>query len=241
MALKNSRAVIRDLASLSSSERARSSMRFFKTSEGQYGYGDTFIGVSVPEQRIVAKRYVSLELPELAKLLASKIHEHRLTALIILCMQFASADSLRRDQLVKFYLQHIDRVNNWDLVDSSASQILGMYLIGKSQRDCKILEKLSVSHNIWHRRIAIIATHAFIRQGDVGDALKLSEMLLSDGHDLMHKAVGWTLREVGKRSLPDLEAFLHKHAAQMPRTALRYTIERFPESVRKAYLKIRKQ
>lgn len=241
MTLKNSRAVIHDLADLSSPERARSSMRFFKTSKGQYGYGDTFIGVSVPDQRIVAKRYASLELPELAKLLASKVHEHRLTALIILGIQFASADSLRRDQIVQFYLQRIDRVNNWDLVDSSAAQILGMHLIGKSKRERKILETLSVSHNIWHRRIAIIATHAFIRQGNVEDAIKLSEMLLSDTHDLMYKAVGWTLREVGKRSLPALEAFLQKHATQMPRTALRYAIERFPESVRKEYLKIGKQ
>lgn len=203
--------------------------RFFKTGKGQYGEGDVFIGVTVPQSRQVAVRHAGISLEDVKGLLYSKIHEERLVVLLIL-VQKSKADP---EGVAQFYISNMSQVNNWDLVDLSAPRILGAYLEG---RDRSILYRLAASGKLWERRIAIIATQHFIRKGDFVDALKISEMLLEDSHDLMHKAVGWMLREVGKRDLAAEDAFLQKHRKKMPRTALRYAIERFPEEKRRAYM-----
>ncbi len=217
-------AVEKALKKHGSSAKAKASAWFFKTGKEQYGYGDVFIGVTVPEQRKIAKHFKDLPLPEIKKLLVSKYHECRLTALIILVAQFNDGSEKTREKLAKFYLANAKRVNNWDLVDSSAPYILGQYLLHK---DRKVLYKLAKSKNLWERRIAILSTFWFIREGEFKDALAIGELLLSDTHDLMHKATGWMLREVGKRSRPTLVRFLNTHKATMPRTALRYAIEHF--------------
>lgn len=216
-------------------ERAEHSKRFFKTSVGQYGYGDVFLGLSVPEMRVIAKKYKDLKLSETQKLLHSKIHEERLIALLILVGQFRG-EPVNQKPIYKFYLANTKWINNWDLVDTSASNIVGMYLL---KRDKKVLYKLAKSKDLWERRIAIIATLAFIANEDFKDTILISGMLLGDKHDLIHKAVGWMLREVGKRDVKTLEKFLDKHASRMPRTTLRYAIERFPEAKRQYYLGIK--
>jgi 3-methyladenine DNA glycosylase AlkD len=229
--------VERELRRLGSREKARASAWFFKTGPGQYGEGDVFIGVTVPEQRKVAKKYRELPLAELEKLLEHKAHECRLTALLILTDQYARAGEPARAKIVKFYLAHTKRVNNWDLVDTSAPRILGDYLVDKDRR---VLYTLAKSKNLWERRIAIVATLSFIMRGESADTLALSELLLADTHDLIHKAVGWMLREVGKRAPSGralLIAFINQHKAQMPRTTLRYAIEHFSPEARKAISK----
>ena len=225
--------IIRALKEVSSKEKALSSAWFFKTRPGQYGHGDVFIGVTVPEQRKVAKEFQDLPLSEITKLLESKVHEHRLTALEILVMQFERGDRKIQEKIARFYLKHTKYINNWDLVDTSARYILGEYLASK---DRKVLYKLVKSKNLWERRIAIVTTHAFITHGDFADTLKLSEFLLTDTHDLIHKAAGWMLREVGKKDEATLKKFLNKQAHHMPRTMLRYAIERFPKEERTKYL-----
>lgn len=231
----DSKGVSKALKDLGSPERAKASARFFKTAPGQYGHGDKFIGVTVPEQRQVARQFRDLPLAETLALLQSPIHEERLTALIILVGQFARAkqDPARREAIVKAYLKHLKWVNNWDLVDSSAGYILGVWLLDKDRR---LLYKLVRSKVLWERRVAMIATQAFINAGDSADALKLAALLLDDPEDLMHKAGGWMLREVGKRvSREDLRAFLRRHAAKMPRTMLRYAIEHLDKAEQKRW------
>lgn len=228
--------VANDLEELAAPARAEASSWFFKTAKGEYGHGDIFLGVGVPAQRRIAKRYSRLPLPELRKLLQSRFHECRLTALFILVGQYRKADPKARQKIVRFYLANRRRVNNWDLVDSSAPYILGHHLLN---HDRSVLYKLARSTNLWDRRIAILATAALIREGEYDDTLRISEMLLLDEHDLIHKAVGWMLREVGNRSPADEEKFLKTNAARMPRTMLRYAIEKFPEGKRKAYLGMR--
>ncbi len=231
--------VVNDLKKLSSPAKARASAWFFKTGPGQYGHGDVFIGVTVPEQRLVARRYRGLPLAEVKKLIMSPIHEHRLTGLIILTEDFARADTRTRAQIARWYLAHTRRVNNWDLVDTSAPRIIGTYLRDNDSKiDRNILYKLAMSENIWERRIAIVSTLAFIVENDFVDALKIAEMLLDDTHDLIHKAVGWMLREVGKRSERTLTQFLDTHAAHMPRTSLRYAIERLSPAKKKRYMSV---
>ena len=244
MSNRKSSDVVEALGQLSSPSKAQTSSWFFKTGVGQYGHGDVFIGVTVPEERRIARAFRNLGLTELSKLLASPIHEHRLTALLILVLQYQSADQITRGRLVTFYLSKKNRTNNWDLVDSSAKYILGEYLcevqgnqIAKPVVTTQILYDMAMSHNIWHRRIAIVATHAFIARGEYQDTLKLAEILMSDTHDLIHKAVGWMLREVGKCSPATLRAFLDVHAYHMPRTMLRYAIEKFDAKERTCYLK----
>ncbi len=218
-----------ELARLADPAKAQVLERLFKTGKGQYGEGDVFIGVTVPQSRRVAMKCTSVTLEDVKGLLYSKIHEERLVALLIL-VQKSKADP---ESVARFYINNISQVNNWDLVDLSAPLILGAYLEG---RDRSILYQLAASGKLWERRIAIIATQHFIRKGDFADTLKISEMLLGDSHDLMHKAVGWMLREVGKRDLAAEEEFLQRHRKKMPRTALRYAIERFPEEKRRAYM-----
>jgi 3-methyladenine DNA glycosylase AlkD len=210
---------------------------FFRTGPGQYGQGDVFLGITVPKQRALATGYGSMTLPDLARLLAGGVHEHRLTALLILVDKYERASADEKKRIYEFYLSHTAGVNNWDLVDLSAPSIVGEYLLSRPPAR-SVLYRLARSSNLWERRIAILATYAFIRAGQFEDTLKIAEMLLGDGHDLIHKAVGWMLREVGKRDQAAEEAFLRAHAAVMPRTALRYAIERFPDKKRKAYLSL---
>ncbi len=215
-------------------ERAITSQRFFKTGKGQYGEGDVFVGLTAPQSRIIAKQYRSISHEDLDILLRSKIHEERFIALEILVMQYeATKDEEERKRIFDFYLAHTEWINNWDLVDTSAEYIVGKYLEGK---DTTILTKLAHSTSIWERRIAIIATFAFIKKGKFDETLRIAELLLNDKHDLIQKAVGWMLREIGKRDLAVEEHFLKKHYQIMPRTSLRYAIERFPEGKRKEYL-----
>lgn len=223
---------------LGSAEKARHSQRFFKTGPGEYGEGDIFLGLTVPEQRKVSKSFLDLPLSDLSQALHSKYHEFRLTALLILNHQYAKAAKSENNELCQklydFYLKHTDHINNWDLVDSSARYIIGEYL---STRPRQILYQLAASKKLWERRIAIISTHAFIKRKDFNDSLKISKILLKDQHDLMHKAVGWTLREIGKIDQAPLDQFLRQNYQQMPRTALRYAIEHYPESDRQKFLK----
>lgn len=222
------------LAALASPAKAEGAARFFKTGKRQYAEGDVFLGVTVPQQRAIARAHRALSHPDLSRLLRSEIHEERLTALLILVAQYESGDDARKETCVAFYLAHLPHINNWDLVDSSAAPILGAHLL---TRDRAILRRLARSKTLWERRVAIVATHAFLRAGETKDAIAIAEALLGDEHDLIHKAVGWTLRELGKRAdLAALRRFLDEHGARMPRTALRYAIERLPLDERKRRL-----
>ena len=222
-----------ELAQLGDPDRAKNLSRFFKTGKGQYGEGDVFLGITVPEQRKVAKRYDNLSLDDLQELLNSEIHEHRFTALVILIAKYRKAEESRKNEIFEFYLKNIENINNWDLVDLSAPRIVGDYLINKER---PILYNLAKSNNLWERRISILSTFTFIANNDFKDALNISELLLHDEHDLIHKAVGWALREIGKRDQEAEERFLTKHYLHMPRTMLRYAIEKFAEKKRKKYL-----
>ncbi len=223
----------RDLSQLSDPDRAKKLSGFFKTGKGQYGEGDVFLGIPVPEQRKVAKKYIDLSLKDLQELLNSKIHEHRFTALVILISKYRKAEKLGKEEIFNFLLKNIENINNWDLVDSSAPRIVGDYLVNK---DRSILYKLAKSNSLWERRISILSTFIFIDNNDFEDALNISELLLQDKHDLIHKAVGWALREIGKRDQNVEERFLTKYCLQMPRTMLRYAIEKIDEKKRKFYL-----
>lgn len=208
--------------------------RFFKTGKGEYGEGDKFLGVIVPKQRKLASAFWELSTGELVKLLASRVHEERLTSLLILVKKFEEAGTgLERKRIFNFYVKNLKWVNNWDLVDLSAPNIVGKYLLDK---DRAVLYKLANSKNRWERRVAIVATWAFIRQGDFADTLKIAERLTVDNFDLIHKACGWMLREVGKRNKQLLLGFLNKNKKQMPRIMLRYSIEKLSIAERKKYL-----
>ena len=224
----------KEIKKLSSPKRAKSSAWFFKTGKGEYGEGDIFVGLTVPVCRKLAQEYSDLELIEIKKLLKSKIHEKRLIALLILVHNYQSGTDAEKLKIYRFYLKFAKFVNNWDLVDLSAHKIVGASLSGKSKT---ILYKLARSKNLWGKRIAIISTAWFVNNHQFSDTLKISKILLKDQHDLIHKAVGWMLREVGKRDQRVEEAFLRKHYKRMPRIMLRYAIERFPEKRRQAYLK----
>jgi 3-methyladenine DNA glycosylase AlkD len=222
-----------DLQNLADPEKAAILSRFFKTGKGQYGEGDVFLGIVVPKQRAVAKKYSALPLKDIRQFVVSKIHEHRLVALRILVSRYRKADGEGKAMIADFYLTHVKHINNWDLVDLSAPNILGDYLLN---HDREVLYRLARSRNLWERRISIISTMAFIKKNDFDDTLLISEILLHDDHDLIHKAVGWMLREVGKRDLRTEEGFLKIHYRRMPRTMLRYAIERFDEKKRRFYM-----
>jgi 3-methyladenine DNA glycosylase AlkD len=229
--------LISDLNKLKNPKKAKILQRFFKTGRREYGEGDIFLGIVVPKQREVAKKYTNASLNDLQKLLSSKIHEYRLVALLILVQKYKSADAkalAERKAIINFYLKNTKNINNWDLVDLTAEKILGEYFLNK---DRKILYKLVRSENVWERRIAILTTFQFIKSNQFEDTLRISEILLTDKHDLIHKAVGWMLREVGKRNLRVEEKFLKKYYRQMPRTMLRYAIEKFPEGKRQLFLR----
>lgn len=218
----------------SNPEQAKILSRFFKTSKGEYGGGDEFLGIKVPVSRQIAKKFKDLSLSEIQQLLNSKTHEERLIALFVLTEQFRKANETKQKLLYSFYLKNAKRVNNWDLVDLSAERIIGAYLLDK---DKQILFKLARSKNLWERRIAIMSTFHFIKNRIYDTTLEISDLLLNDKHDLIHKAVGWMLREIGNRDLSVEEDYLKKHYKTMPRTMLRYAIEKFPERKRQAYLK----
>ncbi|MFA4817888.1 MAG: DNA alkylation repair protein [Parcubacteria group bacterium] len=229
-----SEGIVAELQKLKNPEKARLLGRFFKCAKGEYGEGDIFWGIMVPLQRQVAKKYFQeADLKDAQKLLDSPVYEQRLTGLLMLVLKFGKADEKLRKVVYNFYLKNTKRINNWDLVDLTAPKIVGGYLLNK---DRKILYKLARSKNLWERRIAVLATFMFIRDNQFADSLKISEILLNDKHDLIHKAVGWMLREIGKRDIKAEEKFLQKYYRAMPRTMLRYAIEKFPERKRKKYL-----
>lgn len=232
--MTNVEAIQHDLQAVADPAKAVFLTRFFKTGPGEYAEGDKFIGVTVPAQRRVAKRYITkLTLSEAKKLLHSPYHEHRLTALLILVAQFAKGNQQQRTAIYELYLHNTDRINNWDLVDSSAEYIVGPYLEKKNK---SALLQLAASPLVWERRIAILATFHYIRQRQYDWALRVIAQLLTDDHDLIHKASGWMLREIGKRDRAELLKFLATHHTAIPRTTLRYAIEHFDPATRKAYL-----
>lgn len=232
-ALLTARAVQRRLRAQADPVRAAGCARFFKTGPGEYGEGDRFLGLTVPAQRAVAREFRDLPLPQLETLLDSPIHEDRLVALEILVMQYERGDASQQAAVFRFYLAHTRGINNWDLVDTSARYIVGAHLFDRPRAR---VFRLARSKNLWERRIAMVATHEWVRRGDLTDAFAIAELLLDDRHDLMHKAVGWTLREAGARDRARLLRFLRDHYARVPRTALRYAIEHLPAARRKRIL-----
>lgn len=228
-----------DLKNLGNLEKKAILQRFFKTGKGQYGEGDIFLGITVPQQRQLIKSYSNLTFADLADLLNSKIHEERLSALLLLVEQYKNASkqksSTQQTAIYGFYLNHATKnnINNWDLVDLSAPQIVGHYLFDKNKT---ILHKLVLEKNLWQRRIAMLATFYFIKQNKFTETLALAKKLLTDKEDLMHKATGWMLREISKRDFITAENFLSQHYQKMPRTMLRYAIEKFPEKKRLEFL-----
>jgi 3-methyladenine DNA glycosylase AlkD len=223
-----------ELAALGDPQVAEHSQRYFKTGPGEYGEGDRFRGIRVPVLRKLAQRHGAIPLADVETLLHSPFHEDRLLALLILVRQFGRVDSQAQEKIYNLYLSNTRYINNWDLVDSSAGYIVGAYLL---DRDRSPLVELARSSLLWERRIAIIATSYFIGQNQFAETLKIARVLLTDREDLIHKAVGWMLREIGQRDQATEEAFLREHYRQMPRTMLRYAIEKFPEPQRQAYLK----
>jgi len=224
----------KSLNKLANPVQAKILQGFFKTGVGEYGEGDIFLGISMPAQRKNAKNYAGLNLSKIKELLESDIHEHRMAAIIILVEKYQKANDEEKANIANFYLKNAKRINNWDLVDVSAPKILGDFLLDK---DKKVLYDFAKSKNLWEKRIAIISTFGFIRKEKFYDALSISEILLNDSHDLIHKAVGWMLREIGNRDIDVEEEFLKKYYKTMPRTMLRYAIEKFDEEKRLGYLK----
>ncbi len=222
------------LRAMGDPEIAAHSQRFFKTGAGEYGAGDRFLGIRVPQLRQAAKRYPNVALSEVLKLLRSPLHEVRLFALLLLVQQFERGDDATREAIYRHYLEHTRYINNWDLVDSSAPKILGAFLQHRSR---SVLSRLVGSDSLWERRIGIMACFHFIRRNDFTDALKLCQRLIDDEHDLIHKASGWMLREIGNRDGETARRFLQRHYRNMPRTMLRYAIEKYPREERQRYLK----
>lgn len=230
--------MLRRLRELGDPQTAAGSERFFRTGPGEYGEGDRFLGLTAPQIRALATEVRDLPLPEVDALLESPWHEARLLAVILLANAYPRSDANTRDRIYSLYLRRTDRINNWDLVDVSAPGVVGAHLLGRSRAP---LRRLARSKNLWERRIGIVATQYLIREGEFEDTLRVAELLLDDEHDLIHKAVGWMLREVGKRDQPTLLRFLDRHAAAMPRTALRYALERLSPAQRKRYMAIPRQ
>jgi len=230
----NAQDVHKDLKKLGNPEHAAVSQRFFKTGPGQYGEGDIFIGIRVPVLRKLAGECKDLPVRQIEILLRSPIHEERLLAILLFVRKFKKGDGDIKKNIYDIYLKSTEFINNWDLVDVSAEHIVGAYLMNKGKRP---LYRLAKSTNLWERRIAIMATFHFVKRHEFSETLKISNMLLADRHDLIHKATGWMLREIGKRDLETEEIFLKEHYKKMPRTMLRYAIEKFPEKKRQRYLK----
>ena len=219
-----------DLNKLEHKEKAKILQRFFKTKKGEYGEGDIFLGLTSQQTTDIAKKYQNITSNELQELINNKIHEYRVCALRILVSQYQKS---KNPKIINFYLKNTKNINNWDLVDLSAPKILGDYLLNKERTT---LYQLAKSNNLWENRIAILSTYTFIKNNQFEDTLSISKILLNHKHDLIHKAVGWMLREIGKKDLQILERFLKQHHKQMPRTMLRYSIEKFSKAKRKVYL-----
>lgn len=232
---RNDMTVRDELVQLQNNEKAVFVAHYFKTGKGEYGEGDVFWGLTVPQMRAIAKKYKDLSLSDIETLLHDKVHECRLTALLILCSKFEKSDAPEQKDIVCLYLRNTSYINNWDLVDLSAHIILGKYMLYKPE-ERKLLYTFARSKNLWEKRIAVLTTFRFIREKEYSDAFAIGEMLLQDPHDLIHKAVGWMLREVGKRDLEAEESFLQKHYRTMPRTMLRYAIERFSPEKKTFYM-----
>ncbi len=224
----------RDVKTLADPHVAAHSQRFFKTGPGQYGEGDQFVGIRVPVLRRLARQYGDLPIEQAESLLRSKIHEYRQIALFILVGLYRRGNLAEREEIYKCYLRNTAHINNWDLVDASAEHIVGAWL---QNRGRKPLTQLAAADSLWERRMSIMATFHFIKKGEFQETLRIARLLISDREDLIHKAVGWMLREVGKRSPATAEAFLRRHYHAMPRTMLRYAIEKLPEAQRQAFLK----
>ncbi len=230
----NLQEILSKIQILGDPQRAKGLQRFFKTGPGEYGEGDVFLGLQIPEIRKLAKEYQALPLQAVIQLIHSPIHEARLLALLVMVWSYRQGNAPIKEQIYKTYLKHTRFINNWDLVDLSAEHIIGAHL---GDFDRQQLQFLAASNLIWDRRIAIMATFHFIKKGEFSDTLIVAEMLLQDPEDLIHKAVGWMLREIGKRDQKTEESFLKVHYKTMPRTMLRYAIEKFPENLRQRYLK----
>lgn len=223
-----------EMKSLANADDAVFLQRFFKTGPGEYGEDDRFLGIRVPEVRRMARKYHGLSRSDTVELLRSPWHEERLLALVLLVDAFSRVDEPGREEIYRLYMANTAFINNWDLVDASAEHVVGGYLATRG--DVQPLRELARSDSLWERRIGMMATFHFTRRGHCAPALEIAELLVGDGHDLIHKAVGWMLREVSKRDMAAEEAFLRRHLRDMPRTMLRYAIERFPEPLRKSYL-----
>ena len=224
-----------EIRKLASKKIAKHSLRFFKTGKGEYGYGDIFLGVRAPEIRLIAKKHIDISISDMINLIKSKYHEERFLGLIILVNKYSkSKENEIKNKLYKIYVSSFKYINSWDLVDVTCSHVIGKHLMDK---DRSILYTWAKSEDLWTKRIAIVSTHCFIRKNDLQDTFKIADILLNDNHDLIHKAVGWMLREAGKRDIKKEEDFLKKHYKTMPRTMLRYSIEKFPEDKRQKYLK----
>ena len=224
-----------EIRALANKKIAQHSLRFFKTDKGEYGHGDLFLGVRAPQIRLIAKKHIDISITDMKTLIQSKYHEERFLGLIIIVNKYAKTkDKKNRNQLYKIYVSSFKYINNWNLVDVTCPHVTGKHLIDK---DRTILYKWAKSEDLWTKRIAMVSTFSFIRKNDLEDTFKIAEILLQDKHDLIHKAVGWMLREAGKRDIKKEEAFLKKHYKTMPRTMLRYSIEKFPETKRQKYLK----
>ncbi len=228
----------KELEKLADSQRAKNLSRFFKCGKGEYGEGDQFLGITVPKIRKLVRIYGKLDFPEIEELLHSKFHEERLLALLILVEQFQKANPLRQKEIFNYYLANTKYINNWDLVDLTAPKIVGQFVtaLRNTVTNNSLLLRLAKSKNLWERRIAVLATFALIKDKQYDQSLRIAELLLNDRHDLIHKAVGWMLREIGKRDPGVEEEFLKKYSKVMPRTMLRYAIEKFPEKKRQEYL-----
>ena len=224
----------KQLTQLAKKEKAEILQRFFKTGPGEYGEGDVFIGVKVPDLRKLAKDFHDIAIKDVIILLESAIHEERLLALLILVSKYVKGNETAKKEIYELYLNKTKYINNWDLVDVTAQHIVGAYLMDKNKAP---LYRLTKSEDLWERRISVMATFCFIKRERYEDTLKIAKILLNDKEDLIHKAVGWMLREIGKRDMVIEEAFLKQHYKEMPRTMLRYAIEKFPESKRQQYLK----
>ena len=227
-------ALTRELRAAGRPERAAGAARYFKTGPGEYGEGDLFLGVTVPALRKVVRRYETLQLAEVENLLHAKEHELRQAALLILVAQYAKGDPKGQREILRVYLANTSFINNWDLVDCSCREIVGAHVRANSR---SLLTKLARSNSLWERRIAMISTMPLVRDGEFSDALRIAEMLLDDRHDLIHKAIGWVLRELGDKDKAALVSFLQQHYKRVPRTALRYAIEHFPAEERKRALR----
>ena len=234
--METSDLVKNDLNSFNDKKRGADLLKFFQVFPGGYGEGDKFIGVTVPNQRAVSKKYFKeISIHEIEKLLSDEIHEYRLTATFMLVLKYQKEkDENRKQEIVDTYIRNIERINNWDLVDSSAHLILGPHLM---ERDREILYEFASSKNLWVQRVSVIATLHFIRNNQFNDTFRIAEMLLNHKHDLIHKAVGWMLREAGNRNFESEFEFLKENYKKMPRTMLRYAIEKFPEGLRQSFLK----